>query len=392
MRVLPAAVIVPVCSARQIVDERFHETSRLCPNPRPDELASLRRGDRVLNRWRAALVAIALVVANAAVAQDSVEAFYRGRTVTITVGSAVGGGYDAYARLIGRHLGRHIPGNPTVIVQNIAGAGSNKAASYVALQAPKDGTALGAVQAGAILQPLLSEQAVPQDPAKFIMLGSANRSFYLCLVRADAPVRTFAELFDRELIVGTSGEGATLRDFPVMLVNVLRLKLRLIGGYAGSREVMLALERNEVQGMCGMDWSSLATQQADWVSGGFVRLLAQEDIEGHPAMNKMGVPLTLSFARTSEERQIMEMIYSQNFLGRPYFAPPGVPANRVAALRTALQAALADKALLADAQMSGLDIDPMGGEELQALVSRLYALPPAIVARAKQALIYQPAR
>src|ERR1700739_3434949 len=145
------------------------------------------RGDRVLNHLRGAwVVATAVLVASGALAQDSVEAFYRGRTVTITVGSAVGGGYDAYARLIGRHLGRHIPGNPTVIVQNIPGAGSNKAASYVALQAPKDGTALGAVQAGAILQPLLSEQAVPHDPAKFIILGSAHRSFYLCLVWVDA--------------------------------------------------------------------------------------------------------------------------------------------------------------------------------------------------------------
>jgi tripartite-type tricarboxylate transporter receptor subunit TctC len=348
----------------------------------------------VLIRWRAALLVIVLLVADGASAQDSIdpiEAFYRGRTITITVGSAVGGGYDAYARLVGRHLGRHIPGNPTVIVQNIPGAGSNKAASYVALQAPKDGTAIGAVQAGAILQPLLFEQPVPHDPAKFIMLGSANRSFYLCLARSDAPVKTFAELFDRELIVGTSSEGATLRDFPVMLMNVLGLKLRLIGGYSGSRDVMLALQRNEVQGMCGMDWSSLATQQADWVNSGFVRLLAQEDLEGHPVMNRMGVPLALSFARTSEERQVMEMVYSQNFLGRPYFAPPGVPADLIAALRKALRAALTDRALLADAQMSGLEVEPMGGEELQALVSKLYALPPAIIARAKRALINKPA-
>jgi tripartite-type tricarboxylate transporter receptor subunit TctC len=339
---------------------------------------------------RALAFAAACLATDAAAAQDAVEVFYRGKTVTITVGSAAGGGFDTYARLVARHLGKYVPGTPTIIVQNIPGAGSNKAASYLALQAPKDGTAIGAVQAGAILQPLLSDQTVPHDPSKFVMLGSANRSVYLCLVRSDAPVKTFQEALDNEVIIGTSGEGASLRDFPIVLVNVLGVRLRLIGGYAGSREIIMAIERNEVQGMCGMDWSSISTQQSHWISGGFVRLLAQEDLHGHPDMNKMGVPLTISFAKTTEDRQIMEMIYSQNLFGRPYLLPPGVPADRVAALRRALAAMLQDNALLADAAKSGLDIGPMGGEELQALVARLYAMPSSIIERAKQSLIYRP--
>jgi hypothetical protein len=142
--------------------------------------------------------------------------------------------------------------------------------------------------------------------------------------------------------------------------------------------------------MCGMDWSSLWTQQRDWIINGFPRLLAQEDLKGHPEMNKMGVPLTISFAKTDEDRQVMEMIYSQNLFGRPYIVPPGVSADRVAALRMALAVTLEDKALLADAEKSGLDIGPMGGEELQALLARLYALPPGIIERAKQSLIYKP--
>jgi tripartite-type tricarboxylate transporter receptor subunit TctC len=320
---------------------------------------------------------------------DAVEAFYRDKTVTITVGSAPGGGYDTYARLVGRHLGRFIPGNPAVIVQNLPGAGSNKAASYVALQAPKDGTAIGAVQAGAIAWPLISSQPMPHDPSTFLMLGSANRSVYLCVVRADAPVKSFQEAFDKEVIIGTSGDGASLRELPVMLVNVLGVKLRLIGGYAGSHEIMMAMERNEVHGMCGMDWSSFATQQRNWISSGFARLLAQEDLHGHPEMNRMGVPLTISFARTAEDRQVMELIYSLNLFGRPYFMPAGVPADRLAALRKALSAALADKALRADAENAGLDIGPMGGEELQALVAKLYASPGAVIQRARQSLIYK---
>jgi tripartite-type tricarboxylate transporter receptor subunit TctC len=341
---------------------------------------------------RALAFAAACLAANAAPAQDAVEAFYRGKIVTIVVGSAVGGGFDTYARLVGRHLGRFIPGNPTIIVQNIPGAGSNKAASYVALQAPKDGTVIGAVQAIAITQPLISDQPVPHDPSKFIMIASANRSVYFCVVRSDAPVKSFQETFDKEAIIGTSSEGASLRDYPVMLINVLGVKLRLIGGYAGSREIMIAMERNEIQGMCGMDWSSFLTQQRDWIASGFARLLAQEDLEGHPEMNKVGVPLTISFAKTEEDRQVMEMIYSQNLFGRPYLVAPGVPADRVAALRKAFATMLRDNALLAEAEKSGLDIGPMDGEELQALVAKLYALPPKVIERAKQSLIYKPPR
>ena len=341
-------------------------------------------------RLPCAVIAVtACLAANAAPAQDAVESFYRGKTVTITVGSAVGGGFDAYARLVGHYLGRFIPGNPTIIVQNIPGAGSNKAASYVALQAPKDGTVIGALQAIAITQPLISDQTVPHDPSKFNMLGSANSSVYFCVVRADAPVKSFQEAFEKETIIGTSTQGATLHDYPIMLVNVLGVKLRLVTGYAGSREIMIAMERNEVQGMCGMDWSSFLTQQRDWVSSGFARLLAQEDLNGHPVMNKMGVPLTISFAKTEDDRRAMEMIYSQNLFGRPYVMAPGVPADRVAALRKAFIAMLEDKALLAEAQKSGLDVGPMGGEELQALVAKLYAMPAKVIERAKQSLIYK---
>jgi len=342
-------------------------------------------------RWPGIMgVAATCLTASAAAAQDAVEAFYRGKVVTIVVGSAIGGGYDTYARLVGRHLGRFVPCNPTVIVQNIPGAGSNKAASYVALQAPKDGTVIGAVQAIAITQPLISDQPVLHDPSKLVMLGSANRSVYFCVVRSDAPVTSFRETFATEVIIGTSSEGASLRDHPIMLVNVLGVKLRLIGGYAGSRQIMMAMERNEVQGMCGMDWSSFVTQRRDWISSGFARPLAQEDLDGHPEMNRMGIPLTISFAKTEEDRQVMEMIYSQNRFGRPYLLPPAVPPERVAALRAAFAAMLQDQALLADAERLRLDIAPMDGAALQELVARLYALPPHIIARAKQSLIYKP--
>ena len=322
--------------------------------------------------------------------RDSVEKFYRGRTVTITIGSAVGGGYDAYGRLVARHLGKHIPGNPTVVPQNMPGAGSNRAAGYVAMQAPKDGTAIGQIQPGAVLWTLLFDQPVQHDPSKLVMIGSATRDIYLCIVRGDAPVKSFEETFDKEVIIGTAGEGSAIRDMPVLLTNVLGVKLRLVGGYAGSRDVLLAVERNEVQGICGMGWSSISMQHTDWLKSGFVRIIAQEDLKGHPEVHKMGVPLTISFAKSEEDRQVMELIYSQSLFGRPFVLPPGVPAERVAALRKAFLSALADKDLIADAAKARLELAPMSGEDMQALVGRLYGLPASVSQRAKRALVYKP--
>jgi tripartite-type tricarboxylate transporter receptor subunit TctC len=330
-----------------------------------------------------------LGLANAAPAQDSVADFYRGKTVRIIVGSAAGGGYDGYARLVARHFSRHIPGNPTVVVQNIPGAGGTKAGSYVALQAPKDGTAIGAIQPGAILHPLRSEVPLPNDPSKFIFVGSASSSVYLCLVRKDAPVKTFAEAFNTELLIGTSGEGATLREMPILLINVLGVKFRLIGGYAGSNQILLAIERNEVHGMCGMSWSSISMQRGAWLRSGFIHAIVQEDLRGHPELNRQGVPLAPSFAKTEEDRQVMEMTYSQSLFGRPYVLPEGVPAERVAALRKAFMATMADPALVADANKAGMELGERNGEEVQSLVQRLYSQPASVIERSKRAMIYK---
>lgn len=331
---------------------------------------------------------IALTAGNiSAGAQESADAFYKGKIVNIIVGSDAGGGYDAYARLVARHIGEHIAGAPTITVRNMPGAGSNRAAGYIAMQAPKDGTTIGALQASAILYPLMYERKLQHDPSQFIMIGSANRSVYLCAVRADAPVKSFAETFEKEVIIGTGAEGASLRELPVLLVNVLGVKLRLVGGYTGSRDITLAMERNEVHGMCGMDWSSLITQKKDWIDSGFVRAIAQEDLVGHPELNKLGVPLTPSFAKSADDRQVLEIIYSGNAFGRPFLLPGGTPTDRVTLLRNAFEATMKDARFLADAERAKLDISYIGGSELQDTVSKLYASPPAIIERVKRALV-----
>ena len=183
-----------------------------------------------------------------------------------------------------------IPGNPTVVVQNMSGAGSNRAAGYIYSVAPKDGTAIGAIFPGAVLQPLLSDAPVPHDPNKFIYLGSANSDVYVCYVRSDAPVKTFNDVLDKELILGASNPGATTYDLPLMLNNVLGTKFRIVTGYPGSREITLALERGEVQGACGIGWTGIEIMHPDWFAKDTIRVPVQLSNKGHDDLNKRGVP------------------------------------------------------------------------------------------------------
>ena len=343
---------------------------------------------------RRAIVAGACVLSavSLAAAQESVEQFYKGKQVQIVVGSSPGGGYDTYARLLARHLGDHIPGNPAVVVQNMSGAGSNRAAGYVYSVAPKDGTVAGAIFPGAILQPLLGGPPVQHEPAKFLYLGNANSDVYVCFVRADAPVKEFKDALSTELIVGASGDGATTRDFPVMLNNLLGARFKLVMGYPGSREITLAMERGEVQGVCGIGWTGIEILYPEWFAKGTIKALVQLSVKGHRDLHARKVPTTLEFARNDDERAVMELIYSQGVFGRPFVLPPGVPIDRVTALRKAFMATFADPRLLAEAKKMNFDIEPMSGEDTQTLVTRLYATPANVVEKAKQALTAKPLR
>jgi tripartite-type tricarboxylate transporter receptor subunit TctC len=276
-----------------------------------------------------------------------------------------------------------------VVVQNMPGAGSNKLASYIYSVAPRDGSAMGAIFSGAILQPLLGDP-VQHDPSKFIYLGNANNEAFLCLARTDAPVKTFKDALSQELIIGATNEGGSTRDFAAMLNNLLGARLRIVTGYPGSNEIMLALERNEVQGVCGVGWSSVAPQRARLLDSGLARILVQLATTGHPEMSRMGVPLAIDFTKSEDDRKAMELVYSQLIFGRPYILPPGVPAERVAALRRAFMAALTDKDTVAEARAMQLDLDPLSGEAVQAEVAKAYAMPARIVERARQSLIYKP--
>ncbi len=323
-------------------------------------------------------------------AQDAVADFYRGKQINIIVGSSAGGGYDAYARLIARHFSEHMPGNPDVVVQNMPGAGSGKAAGYIYSVAPKDGTAMAAVAPGILLDPLVGGVQVQYDPAKLSYVGNANADVYICFLRSDAPAKNFQDAMTHEVILGASNAGGTTRDLPAMMNNMLGTKFRVVTGYAGSKEITLAIERNEVHGACGIGWTGLPTMHPDWFAKKLMNVIVQMDVKGHADLNKMGVPLAAQFAKTDDDRQVIELIESQGQFGRPYFGPPGVPPERVAALRKAFVETFNDPALRAEAAKMDLDVDFMSGDDLQALVTKLYGLPPNIIARAKEALIYAP--
>ena len=321
-------------------------------------------------------------------AQDSVAQFYRSKQINLFVGSTAGGGYDSYARLLARKFSNYIPGNPVIVPQNMPGAGSNKLAGYIYSVAPKDGTAIGAIFSGAIVQPLFGDP-VQHDPSKLIYLGTANIEAFLCLARTDAPVKAFQDAFEKELILGSSNEGGSTRDFAAMLNNVLGTRFRLVTGYPGSNEIILAIERNEVQGACGIGWSSVAPQRARLLERGRTHVIAQLASRGHREMNRMGIPLAIDFAKSDEDRSVIDLIYRQLVFGRPYILPPGVPADRVAALRKAFMDTFRDPEIIAEAARMQLDIDALSGDEVQAEVAKAFATPRNIIERARQAMIYK---
>jgi tripartite-type tricarboxylate transporter receptor subunit TctC len=337
-------------------------------------------------------VAIAAAISTACVsaqAQDSVESFYKGRQLKLNIASTPGGAFDGYGRLVAQYIGKHIPGNPTVLPVNMPGAGGHRLNTYLYSVAPKDGSELAIIFPGSILDPLIGTQKFEDEPAKFNYLGSANIDTFVCLMRADAPIKTFEDALKTQATLAATADGGSTVDFPALETNLLGAKWRIVRGYPGSREINLAIEQGEVNGTCGMGWSSIQLQNPDWVTNGKFRLLAQETTKGHTVLNGMNVPLTYGFAKTEADRAVLEFAYSQELFGRPFVLPPSVPAERVAALRQAFLETLKDPDLLADAKKQRLEINALSGEEVQQLVAKIYAMPPDIIAKAKDAWVYK---
>lgn len=321
--------------------------------------------------------------ANAAAAND----FYKDKTIDFIVGGNAGGGYDVYARAIARHLPRHIPGAPAIVVKNMQGGGSAKAASFLFLQAAKDGTMIGAVFPGAIMEPLLGTRAgkFPYDARQFQYLGTANNATRICATWHGSKTRTYDDALQRTTIMGSSQSGGSTRDYANMLKHLTGAKFDVVAGYKGTVDLILAMERGEIDGICGYDFTSLRAQRPEWIRDKKVNLLVQLGLEADPELTRMGVPEVWKYVKSAEDRKVIELIVTQQVLGRPYFAPPGVPADRLRLLRDAFMATFMDKGFVADAEKMRIDIEPLDGAKVQVLVEKLYAAPKDLIERARRA-------
>jgi tripartite-type tricarboxylate transporter receptor subunit TctC len=318
-----------------------------------------------------------------ACAEDAAE-FFRGKTVRIIVGVGVGSGYDLNARLLARHLPTYIPGHPTVIVQNQPGAGSLTMTNQLSVAGPFDGTAIGASFNGMPTTPLLQPAAAHFDPNKLIWLGSTNRETQVTYVWHTAPVQSLDDLKTKELIVGAQAPGSTQYDFPVLANALFGYKFKVITGYESTPKIHLAMERGEVQGNGATNWTTLKLLNSDWIAGKKVKVLGQWGLKKHPDLPD--VPLVLDLAKTDADKQALRLALARLEYGRPFFLPPGVPAERVEALRRAFDAAMKDPELVAEAEKSKIEIDPVRGEEVAELVKQVNATPSEVVARVRTAL------
>jgi tripartite-type tricarboxylate transporter receptor subunit TctC len=337
------------------------------------------------SRSRAGLTATATaVIACLMTAPAQAADFYAGKGIDFLVGGDVGGGYDIYARVVGRHLNRFIPGNPIVVIKNQPGAGSGRAATYLYGVAPKDGSVIGAVFPGVIMGPLLDDRAQALfDPTKFQYLGSADNATRVCISHQRSRVRSFDDTLKQKAIMGASAAGGSTRDYINMLKRATGSMFELVAGYKGTADIFLAMERGEVDGMCGLDWASLKSQRPDWVRDKTVNLLAQVNLEPEAELVRLGVPQIWNFIKSEDDKKAVELIIGQQVFGRPYLAPPGVSAEPIKILRAAFAATMQDKDFLADAERTRIDVVPTPGEKVQQLVERLYATPKATVERSK---------
>jgi tripartite-type tricarboxylate transporter receptor subunit TctC len=316
-----------------------------------------------------------------AMAQLSEADFYKGKQVQLVIGYASGSGYDFYARLLARHMGNHIPGNPNIIPQNMPGAGSLKAANWLYSVAPKDGTVFATTGRGVPMTPLLGGAGANFDATKITYVGSMNNEVSVAVAWHTSGITTIEDVMKRELVVGATAVGVDdTTVFPAVMNAMIGTKFKWIVGYPGGNAMNLAMERGETQGRAGWSWSSVKSTQMDWYKEKKIHVLVQMSLSKHEDLPD--VPLVMDLAKTDEQRQVLELIFSRQVLGRPFYAPPSLPASRVKTLREAFDATMKDKAMLAEADKSQMEITPVSGVEIEQLIARIYKTPADVVKRA----------
>jgi tripartite-type tricarboxylate transporter receptor subunit TctC len=331
-------------------------------------------------RWAlaAALVATCLAQARAA----GVEDFYKGRTITMVIGYSVGGGYDLYARALAAHMSKHIPGDPTIVPQNMPGAGSLKVVNYLYSVAAKDGSVFGTFSRTVALTPLVGQADF--DATKLTWLGSMTDESSICVSRRESAVKNWNDLLTKDGKFGGLGAGADPDIFTLAVNSLFGAKIQLVRGYPGTSEATLAIERGELDGICGISYGTLLSRHAAWLKDKAINLIFQAGIRKQPDLPE--VPFLTDLAKTNEQRQVIKLLVAGQGMARPFAAPPGVPADRTAALRAAFDSTLKDPDFLAQATKSKIEVNPVSADTIEMILKEAYATPKAIVAKAAAAM------
>ncbi len=326
------------------------------------------------------VLVLALLGKAPAHAQQSVSDFYKGKSVDLYIGLSAGGVYDISARLLSRHMGKYIPGNPTILPRQMEGAAGLRLANWLYQLGPKDGTAIGTFARGSAFDRLLGIQGATFDATKYNWIGSTNDEVSICAAWHTTGITKMDQLYEKELILGSTGGSGDDEQFPKLIRGVLGVKLRTVSGYPGGNEIKIAMERGEVNGRCGWSWSSVKATQGQWLKDKAISIFVQLSLRRHPDLPD--VPMIMDLARTEEERQIFKLVFARQVMAWPFVAPPGVPMERLAALRKAFDDTMKDKEFLAEADRLGLEITPVSGEKMQRLISEIYeTTPPALAAK-----------
>jgi tripartite-type tricarboxylate transporter receptor subunit TctC len=331
----------------------------------------------------AAAIAFALLSSAQPASAAGVEDFYKGRSVSIIIGYSVGGGYDTYGRLLSRYLGDHIPGRPAVVPQNMPGAGSIKAANYIYGVAPKDGTAIATFGRTIPVAPLLAAAGAAFDGTKFTWLGSISKDTSLCVTWNKSQIKTWDDFLAKPFTLGGEGAGADPDVFAHLYKNVFGAKSKLVAGYPGTNDVALAMERGEIDGFCGLSWSTLKSRHPDWLNNKSVNIIVQAGLKKEPELPD--IPSAIDLAKNQEQLQILKLVLVSQEMARPFAAPPGLPADRRAALLAAFDRTMQDPAFLAEAKTQSLDVDPVSAKDVDALLAEVYATPKSVTDKAAKA-------
>jgi len=323
---------------------------------------------------------------SSSVKADEVQDFYRSRHVNVVIGHETGSGFDVYGRALARHMGRHLPGNPPFIPQNMVGAVGLNAANWTYNIAPKDGTVISIFAHTVLLEPLLGVGAGRFDANNFNWIGNMDQVVGICGVSSRSAVTSYDELLRREVLFGSSGVGAAgpLSQFPLALRNLTGAKIKMIQGYKGSAEIRLAMSRGEVDGICGLPISTIKTEWRSELQTNSFKILLQLGLEKNNEL--LDIPLVYEYAKDADDRFVFDLIFGIQAVGRNFVAPPGTPSNRVSALQAAFMKTMSDPEFLADAAKMDLNLKPSSGEEARLLVKRFYASPKAAIDRAKEAI------